>query len=93
MSENERRRGLFFSMMDILSFVNELDKLYLQQSDDFKALVKPPKHLLAKDFERYVIHLWRYLDSIGDATEAEERLYKLVSDFMVDYDGSYLDLP
>lgn len=80
-------------MMDIFTFVNELDKLYSEQSDDLKALVKPPRVVLAKDFERYVIHLYKYLDSIGDATEAEERLYKLVSDFVVDYDGSYLDLP
>lgn len=80
-------------MMDILSFVNELQKLYLQQSDQFKAMIKPPKHVSAKDFERYVIHLWRYLDSIGDATDAEKTLYKLVSDFVVDYDGAYLDLP
>lgn len=80
-------------MMDILTFVNELGKLYEQQSDEFKALIKPPKHVLAKDFERYVIQLWRYLDSIGDATESEERLYKFVSEFVADYDGSYLDLP
>ena len=77
-------------MMDILSFVNELQKLYLQQSEEFKALVKPPKNVLAKDFERYVIQLWRYLDTIGDATDAEERLYKFVSDFVVDYDGAYM---
>lgn len=77
-------------MMDILSFITDLQNLYLEQSDDFKALVKPPNHVLAKDFERYVIHLWRYLDTIGDATEVEERLYKLVSDFVVDYDGAYL---
>lgn len=80
-------------MQDILTFVTDLDKLYSEQSEEFKAMIKPPKVVLAKDFERYVIQLWRYLDSIGDATEAEERLYKLVSDFMVDYDGSYLDLP
>lgn len=80
-------------MMDILSFVNGLQDLYLEQSDDFKALVKPPKHVQAVHFERYVIQLWRYLDNIGDATEVEEQLYKFVSDFMVDYDGSYLDLP
>lgn len=80
-------------MMDILSFVNGLQDLYLEQSDQFKAMIKPPKNVLAKDFERYVIHLWRYLDSIVDATDAEEQLYKFVSDFMADYDGSYLDLP
>ena len=79
--------------MDILSFVNELQQLYSEQSEEFKALIKPPKHVLAKDFERYVIQLWRYLDTIGDATEAEERLYKFVSDFMIDYDGTYIDLP
>lgn len=80
-------------MMDILSFVNELQKLYLEQSDEFKALIKPPKIVQAKDFERYVIQLWRYLDGIHARTEVEESLYKFVSAFMVDYDGSYLDLP
>lgn len=77
-------------MMDIFTFVNELDKLYLEQSDDFKALVKPPKNVLAKDFERYVINLYRYLDGESDRAEVEERLYKLLSDFVVDYDGAYL---
>lgn len=77
-------------MMDILSFVTDLQKLYSEQSEEFKALIKPPKHVSAKDFERYVIHLWRYLDSIGDATEAEEQLYKFVSEFVADYDGAYL---
>ena len=76
--------------MDIFTFVNELDKLYLEQSDDFKALVKPPKNVLAKDFERYVINLYRYLDGESDRAEVEERLYKLLSDFVVDYDGAYL---
>ena len=80
-------------MQDIFTFVNGLQDLYLEQSDDFKALVKPPKNVLAKDFERYVIQLWRYLDTIGDATEAEKTLYKLVNDFVADYDGAYLDLP
>ena len=77
-------------MMDIFTFVNELDKLYSEQSDELKALVKPPRVVQAKDFERYVIQLWRYLDTIGDATEVEERLYKLVSDFVADYDGAYM---
>lgn len=80
-------------MLDILSFVNELQKQYSEQSEEFKALIKPPKHVQAKDFERYVIQLWRYLDNIGDATEAEESLYRFVSDFVTDYDGAYLDLP
>lgn len=77
-------------MQDILSFVTDLENLYLQQSDDFKAMIKPPKHVQARHFERYVIELWRYLDSIGDATEAEERLFKFVSEFVVDYDGAYM---
>lgn len=80
-------------MMDILSFVNELGKLYSEQSDDFKAIIKPPKHVLAVNFERYVINLYTYLDGIHYRTEAEERLYKFVSDFVADYDGAYLDLP
>ena len=58
-------------MQDILTFVNELQDLYEQQSDNFKALIKPPKIVQAKDFERYVIQLWRYLDNVGDATEVE----------------------
>lgn len=80
-------------MQDILSFVTDLQKLYLQQSDDFKALVKPPKNVLAKDFERYTVNLWRYLDGEADRTEAENTLYKLLSDFMADYDGAYINLP
>lgn len=80
-------------MQDILTFVNDLENLYLEQSEEFKAMIKPPKHVQAKDFERYVIQLWRYLDSIGDATDAEKTLYKFVSDFVADYDGAYLDLP
>lgn len=77
-------------MQDILTFVTDLDKLYSEQSEEFKAMIKPPKHVQARHFERYVIHLWRYLDSIGDATDAEKTLYKLVSDFVTDYDGAYL---
>lgn len=77
-------------MMDILTFVNELQKLYLQQSEEFKALVQDPKRVQAVNFERYVINLYRYLDGIGDATDAEKTLYKLVSDFVVDYDGAYM---
>ena len=80
-------------MMDILSFVNDLQKLYEQQSDEFKALVKPPRVVQAKDFERYVINLYKYLDNKTDRAEVEERLYEFLSAFMADYDGSYLDLP
>lgn len=78
-------------MMDILSFVNGLQDLYLEQSDDFKALVKPPRIVQAKDFERYVINLYRYLDGESDRAEAENTLYEFLSAFMVDYDGAYLE--
>lgn len=77
-------------MMDIVNFVNELGKLYLEQSDEFKALIKPPKHVLAKDFERYVINLYKYLDNKSDRTDDEEPLYEFLSAFMVDYDGDYM---
>lgn len=77
-------------MMDILSFVNELQKLYLDQSEEFEALIKPPKHVLAKDFERYVINLYKYLDNKTDRTDDEEPLYEFLSAFMVDYDGDYM---
>lgn len=77
-------------MMDILTFVNELQDLYSEQSDNFKALVKPPRIVLAKDFERYVINLYTYLDGESDRTDAEKALYKLVYSFVADYDGAYL---
>lgn len=80
-------------MMDILSFVNELQDLYLEQSDEFKALIKPPRRVQAVHFERYVIQLWRYLDGESDRTDAEKTLYEFLSGFIADYDGSYLDLP
>lgn len=77
-------------MQDILTFVNELQKLYEQQSDNFKALIKPPKNVLAKDFERYVVQLSRYLDNVIEPTEVEQQLYKFVSDFALAYDGGML---
>lgn len=77
-------------MQDILTFVNDLENLYLEQSEEFKALIKPPKHVLAKDFERYVINLYTYLDGIYDSTDAEKQLYKFLSDFVADYDGAYM---
>lgn len=77
-------------MMDILTFVNELQKRYEQQSDDFKALVQDPKRVQAVNFERYTVNLWRYLDGEADRTDAEKTLYKLVSAFMADYNGFYM---
>lgn len=77
-------------MMDILSFVNELEKLYLEQSDEFKALIKPPKIVQAVYFERYTVNLWRYLDGKTDRTDEENTLYKFVSGFIADYNGFYM---
>ena len=77
-------------MQDILTFVTELQAAYEQQSDQFKAMIKPPKLVQARNFERYVIQLYTYLDGESDRTDVENTLYKLVSAFMVDYDGDYL---
>ena len=77
-------------MQDILTFVNELQDLYEQQSYGFKALIKPPKTVLAKDFEQYVVQLSRYLDNVVAATEVEQQLSKFVSDFALAYDGGML---
>lgn len=77
-------------MMDILTFINELQKLYLEQSDEFQSLIKPPKHVQARHFERYVINLYKYLDNKTDRTDDEEPLYEFLSAFMVDYDGDYM---
>ena len=77
-------------MMDILTFVNELQKRYEQQSDDFKALVQDPKRVQAVNFERYTVNLWRYLDGKTDRTDEENTLYKFVCAFIVDYNGFYM---
>lgn len=77
-------------MQDILSFVTDLQTLYERQTDEFRAMIKPPKHILAKDFERYVIELYKYLDSKQHLTDQEKTLYKLVNEFVADYDGAYL---
>lgn len=76
-------------MQDILSFVNDLQAAYEQQSDELKALIKPPKLVQARNFERYVINLYKYLDSKQHLTEQQQALFKLVNAFMVDYDGAY----
>lgn len=76
-------------MQDILSFVNDLQAAYEQQSDEFKAIIKPPKIVQAVNFERYVIELYKYLNGKQHLTEQEKTLFKLVSAFMVDYDGAY----
>lgn len=77
-------------MQTILTFVTDLQAAYEQQTDDFKGMIKPPKLVQARHFERYVIDLYKYLDSKQHLTEQEKTLYKLVSAFMVDYNGAYL---
>ena len=76
-------------MQDILTFVNDLQALYEQQADEFRAMIKPPKHVQARDFERYVIELYRYLDKIDRTEQQQQALFKLVSDFVTDYNGAY----
>lgn len=76
-------------MQDILSFVTDLQAAYQQQADEFKAIVQEPKRVQARNFERYVIELYKYLDKT-DRTDAEKALYKLVYSFVADYDGAYL---
>lgn len=77
-------------MQDILTFVNGLQDLYEQQADEFRAMIKPPKLVQARHFERYIIELYKYLDGKQHLTEQEKTLFKLVSAFMVDYDGAYM---
>lgn len=77
-------------MQDILSFVTDLQAAYERQSDEFKAIVQDPKRVQARNFERYVIELYRYLDSKQHLTEQEKTLYKLVNEFVADYNGAYL---
>lgn len=76
-------------MQTILSFVNDLQAAYEQQTDGFKSMIKPPKLVQARHFERYVIQLYKYLDSKQHLTEQQQALFKLVSAFMIDYNGAY----
>lgn len=77
-------------MQSILTFVNDLQAAYERQSDEFRAMIKPPRIVPAGQFERYVIELYRYLNSKQHLTEQQQALFKIVSEFMVDYDGAYL---
>lgn len=77
-------------MQTILTFVTDLQAAYEQQTDDFKGMIKPPKLVQARNFERYVIELYKYLDGKTDRTEQEKTLFKLVSAFVADYNGAYL---
>lgn len=76
-------------MQDILSFVTDLQAAYEQQADQFKALVQDPKRVQARNFERYVIELYKYLDKI-DRTDKQQALFKLVNEFVTDYNGAYM---
>lgn len=77
-------------MQSILTFVTDLQAAYEQQTDEFKAIVQDPKRVQARNFERYVIELYKYLDSKQHLTEQEKTLYKFVSAFVTDYNGAYL---
>lgn len=77
-------------MQDILTFVTDLQAAYQQQADEFKAMIKPPRIVPAGQFERYVIELYKYLDGKQHLTDQEKTLYKLVSDFVTDYNGAYM---
>lgn len=76
-------------MQSILTFVNDLQAAYERQSDQFKALIKPPRVVQARNFERYVIELYRYLNKI-DRTDQQQALFKLVNEFVADYNGAYM---
>lgn len=77
-------------MQDILSFVTDLQAAYERQSDEFRAMIKPPRIVPARNFERYVIELYRYLDKIDRTDQQQQALYKLVNEFVADYNGAYL---
>lgn len=77
-------------MQSILTFVTELQAAYQQQTDEFRAIVQDPKRVQARNFERYVIELYKYLDSKQHLTEQQQALFKLVNEFVADYNGAYL---
>lgn len=77
-------------MQSILTFVNDLQAAYEQQTEEFKGMIKPPRLVQARNFERYVIELYKYLDGKQHLNEQQQALFKLVNEFVADYNGAYM---
>lgn len=73
----------------IVAFVEQLQRAYNKQSEEFKKAVQAPKDVKAQSFERYVISLFEGLRSEKERTKEQDLLYIILLMFIIDYDGDY----
>lgn len=73
----------------IVAFVEQLQRAYNKQSEEFKKAVQAPKDVKAQSFERYVVSLFEGLRSEKERTKEQDLLYIILLMFIIDYDGDY----
>lgn len=73
----------------IVAFVEQLQRAYNKQSEEFKKAVQAPKDVKAQSFERYVVSLFEDLRSEKERTKEQDLLYIILLMFIIDYDGDY----
>ncbi|GET12391.1 hypothetical protein SN811_08910 [Ligilactobacillus agilis] len=73
----------------IVAFVEQLQRAYNKQSEEFKRAVQAPKDVKAQSFERYVVSLFEGLRSEKERTKEQDLLYIILLMFIIDYDGDY----
>lgn len=73
----------------IVTFVEQLQRAYNKQSEEFKKAVQAPKDVKAQSFERYVVSLFEGLRSEKERTKEQDLLYIILLMFIIDYDGDY----
>lgn len=75
--------------ISIVAFVEQLQRAYNKQSEEFKKAVQAPKDVKAQSFERYVVSLFEGLRSEKGRTKEQDLLYIILLMFIIDYDGDY----
>lgn len=75
--------------ISIVAFVEQLQRAYNKQSEEFKKAVQAPKDVKAQSFERYVVSLFEGLRSEKERTKEQDLLYIILLMFIIDYDGDY----
>ena len=75
--------------ISVVAFVEQLQRAYNKQSEEFKKAVQAPKDVKAQSFERYVVSLFEGLRSEKERTKEQDLLYIILLVFIIDYDGDY----
>lgn len=75
--------------ISIVAFVEQLQRAYNKQSEEFKKAVQAPKDVKAQSFERYVVSLFEGVRSEKGRTKEQDLLYIILLMFIIDYDGDY----